>query len=111
MSEPIKMEDLPETINETSDFVQYCNCIKYLASKNDRNTLGVKIENYIRKRIVNLVDEGDKEANKPKLLEWLLTVLKELPLPHYLMDYGQDLFALLFKVTYYDDKIEYSVSN
>ena len=79
MSDIIKMEDLPDEINDTSDFIKFCKCIRFVETNRDRNTLGVKIETYIRNRIVKLVDEGDKEANKPLLLEWLLTVEKELP--------------------------------
>lgn len=40
-----------------------------------------------------------------------MEVERDLPFGEYFSSYGQDLFNIIFKVTYYDKDIEYSVSN
>jgi hypothetical protein len=72
-----------------------------------------KIENYITKQLeeLSLKKLEEEPAKKETLLELLLTIESELAWQDYFKNDGGDLFAPLFKHTFYGKDIKYSVVN
>ena len=100
----------PAKIITHEDFQKTCEVLRTTDVMNTRNDLAVKVEEYIRKGIVDLTDSKKKESI-PQLLEFLMLVDRDLPAEVFFKGYGQELFAIFFKVTYYDLQTEYSVNN
>ena len=103
--------ELPAKIITPEDFTQCCKVFPTITRSSDKNQLAIKMEEYIRKHIVELTDSKDKKESLPKLVQLLMEVQRDLPHAEFFTAHGQDLFNIFFKVTYYDKNIEHSVHN
>ena len=49
--------------------------------------------------------------SKAQLLDLLMLIQEELPFEQFFSKYGLELFAIIFKVTYYSPNAEFTVNN
>ena len=77
---------------------------------NELNELLAKVEEFCRKSLVDLTRSKEKNK-KDQILEFLMKMDEHIPFHILAKVSGFEIFGILFNLTYYDENVNFSVSN
>lgn len=106
-----KVQKEPLKIENKEQFEETCKRFTGLDKEKDIKRQASRIEDYIRRKLIEYTEASGPKQNKTELLEFLMFIEKTVPMKEYFKEQGLDLYTVFFKITYYDMNIEYSVNN